>query len=86
MRRRLLLLAALAVLAQAGCGRFAGPLESRQQGRVDPRDEYGRPVFNIEEQQKRGRERLSISEDDYRIGPKGYIDYPALAGAVNERA
>lgn len=71
MRRRLLL---LSVLALAGCGRYAGPLESRQQGRADA------PGYSIEEQKVRGRERLSISEDDFRIGPKGYIDRPSPTG------
>ncbi|MBM3982539.1 MAG: hypothetical protein FJ304_20160 [Planctomycetes bacterium] len=80
MRRYLLLVLALGALAPVGCGRFAGPLESRQQGRVDPKDREGRPVYNLDEQQKRGRERLSISEDDFRIGPKGYIDRPSPIG------
>jgi hypothetical protein len=71
MRRRLLL---LAVIALAGCNRFTGPLETRQLGRADD------PGYTIDEQQKRGRERLSISEDDYRIGPKGYIDRPSPIG------
>ena len=71
MRRRLLL---LCVLALAGCGRFSGPLESRQQGRADA------PGYNIEEQKVRGRERLAIPEDDFRIGPKGYIDRPSPTG------
>ncbi len=71
MRRRLLL---LAVLSLTGCNRFSGPLESRQQGRADA------PGYSIEEQKVRGRERLSITEDDYRIGPKGYIDRPSPTG------
>ena len=71
MRRRLLL---LGVLALAGCSRYSGPLESRQQGRADA------PGYNIDEQKVRGRERLSISEDDFRIGPKGYIDRPSPTG------
>ena len=71
MRRRLLL---LGVLALAGCGRFSGPLESRQQGRADA------PGYNIEEQKVRGRERLAIPEDDFRIGPKGFIDRPSPTG------
>ncbi len=71
MRRRLLL---LSVLALTGCSRFSGPLESRQQGRADA------PGYNIEEQKVRGRERLAIPEDDFRIGPKGYIDRPSPTG------
>jgi hypothetical protein len=77
MRRRLLLLAALAVV---GCNRFTGPLESRQTGRADPRDERGNPVFSIDEQKMRGRERLAIPEDDFRIGPKTYSDRPSPTG------
>ena len=79
MRRRVLLLTAiglLGLLPLAACSRFAGPLESnpRNAGRVDA------PWLSIEEQQKRGRERLAITEDDYRIGPKGYIDRPSPLG------
>jgi hypothetical protein len=81
MRRRLLL---LAVLALAGCYRFSGPLESRQQGRADPYaiDQNGdrRPIFSIDDQKLRGRERYAIPEDDFRIGPKGYIDRPSPTG------
>ena len=71
MRRRLLV---LTVIALAGCNRFSGPLETRQMSRPD------QPGYTIEEQQRRGRERLAVSEDDYRIGPKGYIDRPSPIG------
>lgn len=71
MRRRLLV---LCVIALAGCDRFSGPLETRQMGRADA------PGYDIEEQKKRGRERLAIPEDDFRIGPKGYIDRPSPTG------
>ena len=71
MRRRMLV---LVVIALAGCNRFSGPLETRQMGRADA------PGYTIEEQQKRGRERLAVTEDDYRIGPKGYIDRPSPTG------
>jgi hypothetical protein len=80
MRRRLFLLFLLSVIAVVGCNRFSGPLETRQMGRADPKDEKGRPIYSIGEQQQRGRERLSITEDDYRIGPKGYIDRPSPIG------
>ena len=80
MRRRMLLLAVIAFLGLVGCNRFSGPLETRQMGRVDPRDAQGREIYSIDEQQKRGRERLSITEDDYRIGPYGYISRPSPTG------
>ena len=71
MRRRLLV---LGVIALAGCSRFSGPLETRQLPRADA------PGYDIEEQKKRGRERNSVSEDDFRIGPKGYIDRVSPTG------
>lgn len=72
MRGRLLV---LVVIALAGCNRFTGPAETREKvGRVDA------PGYSINEQKVRGRERLAISEDDYRIGPKGFIDRPSPTG------
>jgi hypothetical protein len=76
--RRLILL--LAVITLAGCSRFSGPLETRRMGKVDPRDEKGNPLYSIDEQKQRGRERLSIPEDDFRIGPKTYSDRPSPTG------
>lgn len=72
--RRLLVLAAVLALVPVGCDRFLGPVESRNQGRADA------PGYSLEEQQKRGRERYAISEDDFRIGPKGFIDRPSPIG------
>lgn len=76
MRRRLML---LSVLALVGCNRFSGPLETRQLGRPDGYAPDG-TRYSLDEQKKRGRERLAVSEDDYRIGPKGYIDRPSPIG------
>ncbi len=76
MRRRLFV---LTLIALAGCGRYSGPLENRQLGRADGRSPDG-TAFTIEEQKVRGRERLSVTEDDFRIGPKGYIDRPSPTG------
>lgn len=76
MRRRLLF---LSLIALVGCNRFTGPLETRQLGRVDGRAPDG-TRYTIDEQKQRGRERLAISEDDFRIGPKGYIDRPSPTG------
>ena len=71
MRRRLIV---LGLITLTGCNRFSGPLETRQMGRADA------PGYTIPEQKQRGRERLAITEDDYRIGPKGYIDRPSPIG------
>jgi hypothetical protein len=72
MRRTLFLLCLF--LSSIGCARFAGPVAVRQMGRADA------PGYNIDEQQRRGRERLTILEDDIRIGPKAYADRPSPTG------
>lgn len=76
MRRRLLL---LLVIALAGCNRFSGPLETRRMRRPDAPAPDGRR-YTIEEQQIRERERMAVTEDDFRIGPKGFIDRPGPLG------
>lgn len=76
MRRRLIV---LSLLMCVGCNRFSGPLETRQLGAVDGRAPDG-SRYSLDEQKKRGRERLAVSEDDFRIGPKGYIDRPSPIG------
>jgi hypothetical protein len=80
MRRQLLFLAVFATVGLMGCNRFVGPVESRQQklGRVEVRPDGTRR--SIDEQKIVGRERFAVSEDDYRIGPKGYIDRPSPIG------
>ena len=82
MCRSLLLLVCLVALV--GCNRFTGPVETRHKGKVDPQevDENGnaRSIYSIAEQQQRGRERLAITEDDYSIGPNGYISRPSPIG------
>jgi len=72
MRR--LILSAVLIAAAAGCTRFAGPVAVRQMGRADA------PGYTIEEQERRGRERYAIPEDDPRIGPKAYADRPSPTG------
>jgi hypothetical protein len=77
--RRKFVVAALLFLAAFGCNRFAGPLAVRQMGRVEgPTPDGGR--YTIPEQEQRGRERLTVLEDDIRIGPKAYADRPSPTG------
>jgi hypothetical protein len=82
--RRGLFFGLLLVIAATGCNRFAGPLETRQMGPADPKlrgpDGELYPIYNIEQQKLRGRERYAIPEDDYRIGPKLYADRPSPTG------
>jgi hypothetical protein len=72
MRRSLILLAI--VLTSAGCSRFSGPIAVRNSGRADA------PGYSLDEQERRGRERYTITEDDIRIGPKTYADRPSPTG------
>ena len=71
--RRLVLVAGL-LASSVGCSQFRGPIETRHLPRADA------PGYTIYEQQRRGRERLTITEDDYAIGPKAFIDRPTPLG------
>ena len=71
--RRTVLLVCLFLLS-LGCTRYAGPVAVRHMGRADA------PGYTIPEQERRGRERLTILEDDIRIGPKTYTDRPSPTG------
>ncbi len=64
----------LILVATAGCRNFAGPLEARNKSRADL------PGYTIEEQERRGRDRLATFEDDPRIGPSTYISRPGPTG------
>ena len=72
MRRTVLLVALF--LSAAGCTRYAGPIAVRHMGRADA------PGYTIPEQERRGRERYTILEDDIRIGPKTYSDRVSPTG------
>ena len=76
--RRSLLLACL-VVSSLGCTRFAGPIAVRHMGRPDALAPDG-TRYTIEEQKRRGRERLALPEDDIRVGPKLYADRPSPTG------
>jgi hypothetical protein len=59
-----------AILTTTGCQSSRGDLLYRQPGRSDD------PRFSIAEQERRGRARLGVIEDDSRIGPKVFVDRP----------
>jgi hypothetical protein len=77
MRR--LLIPLLLLVTCAGCYRFAGPLAVRQMGPADGRAPDG-SRYTIYEQERRGRARLAITEDDRSVGPNAYIDRPSPIG------
>jgi hypothetical protein len=64
--RRLLVMILLCSLA--ACSRFAGPREVYQKNRAgdtaDRRDEKGNPIYSLDEQARRARERNTIISDD----------------------
>lgn len=71
MTRKLLLLAfAVAGLAPVGCRNFETPRMLRGSPRPD------QPNLPIEEQERRGRARYALPEDDFRATPRGLIDRP----------
>jgi len=65
-----------ALLAAAGCQSGKGSLAYRERGRADD------PMYSIEEQERRGRERLSVVEDGSSgaLAPNAYIDRPGVTG------
>lgn len=69
--RRLFL---LGVLLTVGCQNVVGPFQSRAPMRVDD------PRYTIREQQRRGRERLAIPEDQSSLAPPLYVDRPDPVG------
>lgn len=68
--RRLIVLAVPFLMTLVGCrGDFAGPLAVRHMDRADaPAPDGSR--YTIDEQQTRGRQRYTIPDDDFRIGPR----------------
>lgn len=75
MRRMLLL---VPLFALAACARYDGPREVYQRNRAGDRPDV--PGYTIEEQEKRGRARLSNISDAREIGPRTYADAPGGVG------
>jgi len=72
--RMVLLLAAVASSAIAGCKDFNGPRKAISKPKPDL------PEYSIEEQQRRGRDKYTIPEDNFRTGPNLNIDRPSPTG------
>jgi hypothetical protein len=75
MRRVILM---LPILALAACSRYQGPREVYQKNRAG--DHADLPGYTIDEQKKRGRERLTTIEDDRTLYPNGFVDRPGGVG------
>lgn len=71
MRR---ILTAVLILASVGCRSDRSGLMYPKSGRPDD------PMFSIEEQQRRGRERIATIEDGNSLSPKAYVDRPSPTG------
>lgn len=70
-RKILVLWAALAGLAPVGCSCFDTPRTLRGSERPDRSD------LPIEDQQRRGRARYGLHEDDFRVGPNTFTSRPS---------
>jgi hypothetical protein len=71
--RRLIILIVPIVVGLIGCSNIAGPIAVRHMDRADALAPDGRP-YTIAEQEARGRQRYSIPESDFRIGPSTGFD------------
>ena len=57
-----------------GCKDFNGPRKAISKPKPDL------PEYSIEEQQRRGRDKYTIPEDNFRTGPNLNIDRPSPTG------
>jgi hypothetical protein len=63
------------VLLLAGCQNLSGPFAPRKPERVDD------PLLSIEEQQRRGRDRLALPVDSPNVAPSNdFNDRPGVQG------
>jgi hypothetical protein len=60
----------VAVLFLTGCQNIVGPFQPRGPGRVDD------PLLSINEQQKRGRDRLALPDYSPTVGPTTGLEIP----------
>lgn len=58
----------LGILFLAGCQNVVGPFQHRDPQRVDD------PILTINEQQRRGRDRIALPEDRTGLAPFTYTD------------
>lgn len=81
--RQAVLFAGLLAVAVGCRNNFEGPREVYQKNRrgdTADRRVDGQPAYTLDEQKQRGRERLTIPEDDRAVAPYGYINSPSPTG------
>ncbi len=64
----------LGVLFLAGCQNLAGPFAHRDAQRVDD------PLLSINEQQRRGRDRLALPDETANLAPQTGVALPGPHG------
>lgn len=64
----------IGLLVLAGCQGVQGPFAQRKPERV------GDPLVNIEEQERRGRERLALPFDRGDVAPRTRVEFPGPHG------
>jgi hypothetical protein len=58
----------------AGCSNIVGPFDHRKPERVDD------PLLSINEQQRRGRDRLALPEESVTVAPRAGLNQQGSAG------
>ncbi|MGL4423360.1 MAG: hypothetical protein ACRCZF_22065 [Gemmataceae bacterium] len=74
MKKFLMLTVVVAIGSTLGCKTISGPFEARKKPRIDAAG------TSLDEQKFRSRDKHTLPEDDFRIGPSGYIDRPGPTG------
>jgi len=61
---------AIGLLFLAGCQNIIGPFQHRKPERVDD------PLLTIDDQQRRGRDRLALPDNSPAVGPRSGVESP----------
>jgi len=73
-RKWLLGLVAFVSAGSIGCSTLDGPRKNKEKPKPDL------PSYSIEEQERRGRDKYAIPNDDFRTGPPTFIGKPSPTG------
>ncbi len=67
----------LGLLLLVGCRSVVGPFQHRDPQRVDD------PRLTVDEQERRGRDRLALPDPSRNSGPETFVNPPTVNGRMN---